>query len=123
MARESNDEGEVVFPDCILGGTTVEAGEFTMRVDSSSRTPQRRTLELVVRIGRRPLRALVDSGSTSNYIDSRECAARGIKIEAEDKSEELKMANGTVVMTKRRVQFALKCGGTKGKYPPRFFPI
>ena len=45
----------------------------------------------------------MDSGSTSNYIDARECATRGVKIEAEDKSEELKMADGTVVQTEGRV--------------------
>ena len=53
-------------------------------VDSSSRTPKWRTLELVARIGRRPMRVLVDSGSTGNYIDARECTARRIKVEAED---------------------------------------
>ena len=41
----------------------------------------------------------MDSGSTGNYIDAWECATRGIKIEAEDKPEELKMADGTVVQT------------------------
>ena len=41
----------------------------------------------------------MDSGSTGNYIDARECAMRGIKIEAEEKPEELKMAHGTVVKT------------------------
>ena len=51
MARESTHEGEVVFPDCVLGGTIVEAGEFIVDADSSSRTPQRRTLELAARIG------------------------------------------------------------------------
>ena len=40
MAQESTNEGEVVFPDCVPGGTTVEAGEFTVGVDSSSKTPQ-----------------------------------------------------------------------------------
>ena len=46
----------------------------------------------------------MDSGSTGNYIDVRECAARGIKIEAEDKPEELKMADGTVVKREGRVE-------------------
>ena len=72
-------------------------------MDSSSKTPRRRTLELAARIGKRPLRVLVDSRSTGNYIDARECTARGMKIEVEDKSEELKMADGTVVQTEGRV--------------------
>ena len=75
MARESTDKMEVVFPDCFPGGTIVEVGEFIAGVDSSSKTPRRRTLELATRIGRRPLRVLVDSRSTGNYIDAREYAA------------------------------------------------
>ena len=70
MARESTDEGEVAFPDYVPGGPTVEAGEFIVGVDSSSRTPQRRTLKLATRSDRRTLRVLVDSGSTGNYIDA-----------------------------------------------------
>ena len=54
MAQESTNEGEVVFPDCVLGGTTVEAGESTVGVDSSSKTPRRRTLELATRIAGDP---------------------------------------------------------------------
>ena len=84
LAQESTNEDEVVFPDCVPGGTTVEDGEFTAGVDSSSRTPRRRTLKLAARIGRRPLCVLVDSGLTGNYIDARECTTRGMKIEAED---------------------------------------
>ena len=122
MARRSTDGQEVVSPDCVPGGTTVEVGESTAGVDSSSRTPKRRTLELAARIGRRPMRVLVDSGSTGNYIDARECTARRIKIEAEDQSEELKMADGTVVKTEGRVQFVLKCGGYRGQISARVFP-
>ena len=60
------------------------------------------------------MHVLVDSGSTRNYIDARECTTRKIKIEAEDQSEELKMADGIVVKTEGRVQFVLKCGGYRG---------
>ena len=70
MARESTYEGTVVFPDCVPGGTTEEAGESIAGVDSSIKTQRRPTLELAARIGRRPLRVLVDSGSTGNYIDA-----------------------------------------------------
>ena len=120
MARESTYEGIVAFPDCVPGGTTVEAGESTAGVDSSSKTQRWRTLELATRIGRRPLCVLVDSGSTGNYIDARECAARRMKIEAEEKPEELKMADGTVVKTEGRVQLKLKCGGYRGESLPGF---
>ena len=68
------------------------------------------------------MRVLVDSGSTGNYIDAWECAARRIKVEAEDQSEKLKMADGTVVKTEGRVQFVLKCGGYKSQISARVFP-
>ena len=100
LARGSTDEWEVVSPYSVPGGTTVEVGESTAGVDSSSRTPKRRTLELATRIGGRPMRVLVDLGSTRNYIDARECTTRRIKVEAEDHVEELKMADGIVVETK-----------------------
>ena len=76
LARGSTDGWEVVSPNNVPMGTTVEAGESTAGVDSSSRTPQRRTLEFVVRICRRLLRVLVGSGSIGNSIDARECIAR-----------------------------------------------
>ena len=96
-ARGSTNGWEVESPNSVPGGTIVEVGESIVGVDSSSKTPQRRTLELATRSGRQPLRVLVDSGSTGNYIYAHECVARGMKIEVDDKSEELKMADGTVV--------------------------
>ena len=122
MAQESTDEGEVVLPDCVLEGTTVEAGEFIVCVDSSSKTPQRRTLEVATRISQRPLRVLVDSALTGNYIDARECTTLRIKVEAEDKLEELKMTDGTMVQTEGRIQIVLKCGQRRGKFSAQIFP-
>ena len=58
MARESANEGEVVFPNYVPGGTTVEAGESTVGVDSSSKAPRRRTLELAMRIGQPPFKSV-----------------------------------------------------------------
>ena len=115
MAREPTYEGTVAFPDCVLGGTTVEAGEPIVGVDASSKTQRWRALELAARIGHQPMHVLVDSGSTGNYIDTLECTARRIKIEVEDEEEELKMADGIVVKTKGRIQFVLKCGGYRGQ--------
>ena len=86
-----------------LGGATVEVGKSTACVDSSSRTPKRKTLELAARIGRQPMPVLVDSGLTGNYIDAQECAAWRIKIEAEDQAEKLKMTNDTMGKTEGRV--------------------
>ena len=60
-------------------------------------------MELVARIGSQPMQVLVDLRSTRNYINARECIARGIKVEVEDRVEELKMADGTVVKIEVRV--------------------
>ena len=70
LAQGSTDGWEVESPDTDLGGMTAEVGESIAGVDSSSRTPQQRTLELAARIGRRPLGILVDSGLIGNYIDA-----------------------------------------------------
>ena len=50
-SRGSTDKQEVVSPDSVLGGMTIEVGEFIVGVDSSSRTSQRRILEFVAQIG------------------------------------------------------------------------
>ena len=65
----------------------------------------------------------MDSGSIGNYIDARECTAHGIKVEAEDQSEELKMANGIVVRIDERAQYMLKCGGYRGEISAQVFPL
>ena len=105
----------IIFPPLV--------GESKAGVDSSSRTPKRRTLEADSEDWPSThARVLVDSRSTGNYIDSRECIARRIKIEAEDQSEEIKMADGTVVKTEGRVQFVLKCGGYRRQISTRVFP-
>ena len=49
------------------------------------------------------MHVLVDSGSTSNYIDAEECTARGIKIDVEDQAKQLKMAHRTMVKTEGQV--------------------
>ena len=50
LVRGSINGREVVSPDNVPRGTTIEVGESTAGVDSSSRTLKRRTLELTARI-------------------------------------------------------------------------
>ena len=45
----------------------------------------------------------MDLGLTNNYIDTQEWATHGIKVEAEDQSEGLKMVDGTMIRTEGRV--------------------
>lgn len=74
------------------------------------------------RIGHRPLIVLVHTGSTGSYIDDQECAAKGLKVEVEDSSEELKVANGSMVKIEGHIQTNLKCGGYHRIVSARVFP-
>lgn len=81
----------------------MEVGE-SMGLDSSSRT-LRRTLELTSRFGKRPLKILVDSRSTSNYMLAQECTAKKILVEKEiDGDEELWIANESFIKTEGRIK-------------------
>ena len=63
-----------------------------------------RTFELAGKIGKRPVSVLLDSGSTGNFVSAQMCIAQKLKIEKDDYDEELKMADGTTVMTVGRVK-------------------
>ena len=69
------------------------------------------------------MRILVDSGSTSNYIDAQECATCRMKIGVEDQAEELKMAYGTVSKQMDECNSCSSVLGTKVKFLPWYFPI
>ena len=123
MARGSTDGQEVESPDSVLGGTTVEVGESMASVDSSSRTPKRRILELAMRIGHRPMRVLVDCGSTGNYINAQECATQRTKIRW--KIRQRNSSWQMVLWLKLRDEFSSYSNvvGTEVKFPPGYFPI
>ena len=101
---------------------TIGGVESVWGLDSTSRT-QRKTLELAGRIGKKPLKVLIDSGSTGNYILAQECAARGLRIDPGRacEREELRMANGSVVQTMGSVKILLKCGAYRGVVEARVF--
>ena len=103
------------------GGIGVEVIESVWSMDSSSKTP-RRTLELAGRIGKRPVRMLIDLGATGNYVSAQECVARNIKIEKEKNGKELIMADGSKVKTLGRVRLNVKCGQYHGIVEARVFP-
>ena len=84
--------------DSTKGGMAVQVVESVWSMDSSSKT-LRRTLELIGRIGKRPVCMLIDSGTTGNYISAQEWAARKIKIGKEKNGKELMMADGSKVGT------------------------
>ena len=89
--------------------------ESSWGLDSTSRT-QRKTLELASKIRKKPLKVLIDLGSTSNYTSAQECAARSLHIDPGRACErgELRMANGSMVQTAGSVKILLKCGAYCG---------
>ena len=85
VIREPINVEEIVFSDSDLGKATVWVRDSLLGMESSSRTQKwRRTPELAVKVGSRLMRILVDSGSTGNYIDARECAVRKLQIENDE---------------------------------------
>ena len=78
--RKTMDEDVVGSSNGISEEATIGGVESTWGLDSTSRT-QRKTLELVGRIGKKPLKVAIDSGSLDNYISAQECAARGLHID------------------------------------------
>ena len=102
---------------------TIGGVESAWGLDSTSRT-QRKTLELASRIGKKPLKVLIDSGATSNYISAQECVARGLCIDPGRacEKEELRMANGSMVQTAGFVKILLKCGAYRGVVEAQVFP-
>ena len=62
--------------DSTEGGMAVEVVESVWSMDSSSKTP-RRTLQLIGQIGKRPVRMLIDSGATENYVSQPKSAQLG----------------------------------------------
>ena len=96
LAWEACMVDDDALSDSTEGGMAIEVVESVWSMDSSSKT-LRRSLELAGRIGKRPVRMLIDWGTTGNYVSAQECAVRKIKIEKEKKGKELTMADGSKV--------------------------
>ena len=78
--RRTVDEDVTGSSKHVSEEATIGGVEFAWGLDSTSRT-QRKTLELASRIGKKPLKVLIDLGSTGNYISAQGCLARGLHID------------------------------------------
>ena len=98
MIGRTIDEDVVAPSNRVSEEATIGGVESAWGLDSTSRT-HRKTLELVSRIGKKPLKVFIDSGSTANYISAQEHSARDLHIDPGRacEREELRMANGSVV--------------------------
>ena len=122
VTRRTIDEAVVGSSNHVSKEATISRVESAWGLNSTGRT-QRKTLELAGRIGKKPLKVFIDSGSTSNYISAQECAAKCLRIDLGRacEREELRMANGSVVQTAGSVKILLKCGAYPGVIEARVF--
>ena len=79
-------------------------------------------LEVAGRVKRRPIKVLIDSGATGNFISDQVVTALRLKVKPEGQFEELTLADGSVVKAAGYVQFKLDCGDYRGDITARVFP-
>ena len=73
-----------------------------------------RILQLSSSIQKRPVKMLLDSGATSNFVSNAMVTTLGLPVREEEDFHELMSANGTVVPTVGYVKFVMNCGDYKG---------
>ena len=83
---------------------------------------RRSVIELSSRVKERPVKVLLDLGTTGNFISDAMATVFKLKIISEVDSQDLKLADGSQVWTARYVQFTMNCRGYKGKTIARVFP-
>ena len=81
-----------------------------------------RVLELASTVQKRPVKMLIDSGATGNFISDAMVTALKLQVQEEEDCHEVTLADGTDVSTAGYVQFVMKCGDVKGKIVARVFP-
>ena len=82
-------EGTIIRPIGPVEATPTE-------VSSTERIPSQ-TIELSGMIHRRPLRVLLDSGSTGNYISDHVVQSFNLIVQSEEGTEQLTLADGSKV--------------------------
>ena len=80
-------EGTTIRPIGPVEATPVE-------VSSTERIPSQ-TIELLGMIHRRPIRVLLDSGSTGNYISDHVAQSFNLIVKSEEGTEQLTLADGS----------------------------
>ena len=79
-------------------------------------------IELAGQVNRQPVKVLVDSGATGNFITDDLVDTWQLPIELETQHQNLKLADGSTVKAAERVQFSLQCGDYRTKITARVFP-
>ena len=107
-------EGTITRPIGPVEATPVE-------VSSTERIPSQ-TIELSGMIHRRPIRVLLDSGSTGNYISDHVAHSFNLIVQSEEGTEQLTLADGSKVQAQGYVSFRLRCGQYNSEVIARVFP-
>ena len=81
-------------------------------------------LELAGVAREKPVRVLIDSRSSNNYISALAYTAWGLVLMLDEDNEEgVTLAHGAKVQTEGHVQFQLQCGEYKRMTHARVFPL
>ena len=83
---------------------------------------QGRVLELSISVQKCPVKMLLDSGATGNFVSDAMVTALGLPVQEEEDLHELTLADGTVVLIVGYVQFVMNCGDYKGRIVAKVFP-
>ena len=79
-------------------------------------------IELSNRVKERPVKVLLDLGTTGNFISDAMATALKLKVTSDVDFQDLMLPDGSQVWAAGYVQFTMNCGGYKGKILARVFP-
>ena len=79
-------------------------------------------MELAGKVHNHPVKVLLDSGATGNFISDNVVNSLQLQIVPEAQNEELTLADGSVVKADGYVQFKLCCRDYSGEIIARVFP-
>ena len=79
-------------------------------------------MELSSLVQKCPMKILLDSGATGNFVSDAMVSALGLPVQEEEDFHELMLADGTVMPTAGYVQFVMNCVDYKGRIMARVFP-
>ena len=118
------DQGVSTRLGVAAGATQGESPDLDGPVDEIVSAVRLRgsVIELASRVKERPVKVLLDSGTTGNFISYAMATVLKLKITSNVDFQDLTLADGSKVWTARYVQFTMNCGGYKGKIIARVFP-
>ena len=96
--------------------------EATPTEVSSTERISSQTIELSGKIHWRPIRVLLDSGSTGNYISDQVGHSFDLIVQSEEGSEQMALGDESRVQAQGYVSFQLRCGQYNSEVIAQVFP-